>query len=205
MKLVLVRHGETEWNKLGKFQGHQDIALNTRGISQARETAQEVVKWQHSAVFASPLQRTTQVAQEISALGGKPIEPVPGLMELSLGELEGVTGEEMRAGWPEVFEAWRMNPASVSMPQGESLLQLQNRAYKSLEDLESANSDDEALILVSHNFAIRTVIGKILGMPLSNFHCMSLNLSSISVIDSDQRGRRLVTYNSTCHLSPENR
>ncbi len=98
MKLVLVRHGETEWNKLGRFQGQRDIALNDRGIAQAKETAQAVVQWQHSAVYSSPLDRTMQVAQEISRLSGKTVKQVPGLQELSLGDLEGVTGEEMRAG-----------------------------------------------------------------------------------------------------------
>ncbi|MCI0786774.1 MAG: histidine phosphatase family protein, partial [Chloroflexi bacterium] len=57
----------------------------------------------------------------------------------------------------------------------------------------------------SHNFAIRTIIGRLLGMPLSNFHRMTLSLSSICTVEIDDRGRRLVSYNSTCHLSPENR
>ena len=209
MKLVLVRHGETEWNKLGKFQGRQDIALNARGIAQAKETAQAVIDWQHSAVYSSPLKRTMQVAQEISRLSGKPVAQVPGVQELSLGDLEGVTGEEMRSGWPEVYAAWRDDPASVAMPNGESLMELQERAWNALLELEQAHlesqNQDEALILVSHNFAIRSMIGKILGMPLSNFHSMSLSLSSICTVEIDQRGRRLSCYNSTSHLSPENR
>ena len=209
MKLVLVRHGETEWNKLGRFQGQRDIALNDRGIAQAKETAQAVVQWQHSAVYSSPLDRTMQVAQEISRLSGKPIKPVPGLQELSLGDLEGVSGEEMRNDWPEVYAAWRDDPATVSMPNGESLVELQERTWRALVELEQAHlqtqTQDEALILVSHNFAIRSMIGKILGMPLSNFHRMSLSLSSICTVDIDQRGRRLTSYNSTSHLSPENR
>ena len=209
MKLVLVRHGETEWNKLGKFQGQRDIALNARGIAQAKETAQAVVAWQHSTVYSSPLNRTMQVAQEISRLSGKTVKQVPGLQELSLGDLEGVTGEEMRANWPEVYAAWRDDPASVAMPNGETLLELQERAWKALVELEQAHlqaqTQDEALILVSHNFAIRSMIGKILGMPLSNFHRMSLSLSSICTVEVGERGRRLTSYNSTSHLSPENR
>lgn len=209
MKLVLVRHGETEWNKLGKFQGSQDISLNERGIAQAKETAQAVAEWQHRAVYSSPLSRTMQVAQEISRLSGKPVEEVPGLQELSLGDLEGVTGEEMRSGWPQVYSAWRDDPASVGMPNGESLAELQERAWNELMKLEEAHlqsqRQEEALILVSHNFAIRSLIGKILGIPLSNFHRMSLSLSSICTVEIDQRGRRLTSYNSTAHLSPENR
>ncbi len=209
MKLVLVRHGETEWNKLGKFQGQRDIALNARGLAQAKETAKAVVEWQHSVVYSSPLKRTMQVAQEISRLSGMPVEQVPGVRELSLGDLEGVTGEEMRNGWPEMSAAWRDDPSSVSMPNGETLLELQERAWRALVELEQTHlqteAQDEALILVSHNFAIRSMIGKILGMPLSCFHNMALNLSSICTVEIDQRGRRLSCYNSTSHLSPENR
>ena len=204
MKLVLVRHGETEWNKTGRFQGHYDIAMNERGIAQARETAQAVTAWKHSVVYASPLHRTMQVAQEISRVGGRPVVPVEGFKEWSLGDLEGITGEEWRAGWPEVYAAWRSDPATVSMPNGESLVGLQERAWNALEELELAHADDETLIVVSHNFAIRAMVSKVLGLPLSNFHRMSLSLSSICVIESDQRGRRLMCFNSTCHLSPEN-
>ena len=205
MRLVLVRHGETDWNKLGKFQGQGDIALNSRGMAQAKETAQAVAACKHSAVYSSPLHRTMQVAQEISLLGGKPVVEVPGFMELRLGDLEGVTGEKMRVDWPEIYSGWRDDPAGVSMPNGESLKDLQDRAWKSLVEVEQAHPQEDTLIIVSHNFAIRTMVGKVLGMPLANFHRMSLGLSSICVIESDQRGRRLVSYNSVCHLSPENR
>ena len=96
MKLHLVRHGETEWNKLGRFQGQQDIALNPRGVAQAKETARAMADEGVIALYSSPLQRTMQVANEISRLASVPVVPLPGVKELNLGELEGVTGVEMR-------------------------------------------------------------------------------------------------------------
>ena len=205
MKLLLVRHGETDWNKLGRFQGHRDICLNARGLAQARETAQAVSAGEGTALYSSPLNRTMQVADEISRVAGVPVVPADGFKELGLGDLEGVTGEEMRSGWPEVHAAWRNDPSTVSMPNGESLTQLQDRAWRAVLDLEQAHSDDDVLVVVSHNFAIRTIIAKLLGMPLSNFHRMVLSLGSICTLECDTRGRRLVCYNSTCHLSPDNR
>ena len=71
--------------------------------------------------------------------------------------------------------------------------------------LEEAHSGDDAVVLVSHNFAIRTMIHKILGLPLANFHRLSLSLGSICTVEYTARGRRLACYNSTGHLSPENR
>ena len=205
MKLYLVRHGETEWNKRGRFQGQRDIGLNARGLSQAKETAKAIAEDGEIALYSSPLQRTMQVANEISLLAHVPVAPMAGVKELDLGELEGVTGEDMRNLWPDVYSAWNQDPGTLAMPKGESLSQLQERTWRSLLELEEAHSGDDVVVLVSHNFAIRTMIHKILGLPLANFHRLSLSLSSICTLEYTARGRRLSCYNSTGHLSPENR
>ena len=205
MKFFLVRHGETEWNKLGRFQGHTDISLNERGFSQAKETAKAAAQWGHCAIYSSPLIRTVQVAEEIAKVTSMPVSKQPGLKELGLGDLEGVTGEEMRNKWPEVFSVWRSNPEKVTMPNGESLAQLRERCWQSILDIEQKHSGDDSVVVISHNFAIRSIVGELLGVPLEYFHRMSLNLSSVCTFDSDERGRRLTGYNSTGHLSPENR
>ena len=202
MRLLLVRHGETQWNRSNRFQGQNDIPLNRRGLAQARQTARALAKNPCRGIYSSPLKRTMQVAGKISQAVDRPVCEVDGLKELDLGDLEGVSGEEMRDGWRQVYDAWRDNPADVSMPSGESLAQLQDRAWHAFLELEAAHDDGDTLILVSHNFAIRTIVCKLLGVPLANFHKMVLSLSSICAIDSGQWGRRLVSYNSTGHLSP---
>ena len=205
MKFYLLRHGETEWNKLGKFQGLTDVSLNERGFAQARDSARAALGWGLSALYASSLTRTVQVAEEISKITGIPVVADSGLRELSLGDLEGVTGAEMRAGWPELYQTWRNNPADVVMPSGESLTQLQGRAWRVISEIEQAHAGDEAVVVVSHNFTIRTIICAILDIPLYNFHRMSLGLGSLCTFESDGNGRRLITYNCNSHLSPENR
>lgn len=205
MKLLLVRHGETQWNKSDRFQGQYDIALNRRGLAQARQTARALAKEACSAVYSSPLIRTMQVAREIAQPAGLPVVEVDSLKELDLGELEGVTGEEMRSGWPQVYDTWRDNPAKAVMPNGESLVELQERAWAAFQGLEGAHRDQDTVVMVSHNFTIRTIICRLLGIPLENFHCMSLHLSSISRVDATRWGRRLVSYNCTSHLSPRYR
>ena len=143
MKLILVRHGETQWNKSNRFQGQNDVPLNRRGLAQARQTARSLAQSPCAAVYSSPLIRTMQAAWEISGAVGKPVAEVDGLKELNLGDLEGVTGEKMRADWPEVYEVWRANPAAAVMPNGESLTQLQARAWKSFLEVESAHQDED--------------------------------------------------------------
>jgi probable phosphoglycerate mutase len=205
VKLFLVRHGETDWNKLGRFQGQNGVALNQRGLAQAKDTARAAIAWQPIALYSSPLCRTMQVAQEISRLVGVAVIPELRLQELDLGELDGVTGEEMQSGWPQVYDTWRNEPAIVVLPGGESLAQLQERAWQALTDLEQAHRGDDIVVVISHNFTIRAICSKLLGMPLANFHRTYLSLGSVSVIESGQQGWRLLSYNSTCHLSPENR
>ena len=136
----MLRHGETEWNKLGKFQGFTDVSLNERGLSQARDSARASLLWEHSVIYSSSLTRTVQVAEEIRKLSGAPVVTDPGLRELDLGELEGVTGAEMRSEWPDVYRKWRANPADVQMPNGESLAQLQERAWGAVQEIESAHA-----------------------------------------------------------------
>ena len=212
MKFFLVRHGETEWNKLGRFQGHTDISLNERGLSQAKETAKAAAEWGLCAIYSSPLIRTAQVAEEIAKVTAMSVSKQPGLKELSLGDLEGVTGEEMRNNFPEVFSVWRSNPEKVSMPNGESLFQLRERCWQAILDIEQNHSADDSVVVISHNFAIRCVISKLLGIPWSHFHGTYLDLGSVCTIETtgetsrETTGfrRRLKGYNSISHLSPEN-
>ena len=200
MKFYLVRHGETEWNKLGRFQGQYDTLLNKTGLEQAKTTAMAAQEWGITSIYSSPLKRTMQVAEEMAKMLAIPVETREGLKELALGELEGVKGEEMRAGWPEVFETWNSRPELTVMPGGESLQTLEERAWQVILELEQTHSPGEGLAIVSHNFAIRAICGKLLGIPLANFHRLHLALSSVSVFESAPRGRRLLSYNSTGHL-----
>jgi broad specificity phosphatase PhoE len=214
VKLVLVRHGETEWNKSGKFQGQADIALNERGLSQAKETARAAISWRPTALYSSPLIRTRQVAEEIARVTGLTVATDPRLQELDLGKMEGATGDQMRTGWPLIHATWRKSPELVTMPGGESLVQLQERTWQAIEAVANAHGEADTIVVVSHNFAIRAICGTLLGMPLSSFHRMYLHLSSVTTIDRvtvdrvtvdrGPMGWRLLCYNSTAHLSPAN-
>ena len=111
MRFYLIRHGETDWNRLGRFQGQSDTALNERGLAQAEDTAAAAREWGLTAIYASPLGRTMQVAEAVARQTGLPVVARDGLKEMALGELEGIEGETMRAGWPEVYDTWRDYPA----------------------------------------------------------------------------------------------
>ena len=201
MRLALVRHGETAWNREGRFQGHSLVGLNELGISQARQIAKALVPLKPAALYSSPLPRTLMTAEEISREISLPVVPLEDIKEVNLGELEGITGPEMRTRYAQVYTDWRQDPAEVVFPGGESIRQLQERAWRAIEDVETAYPEDVALVVVSHNFAIRAILCSFLGLPLSRFHLLRIDLASISVIQFNSRFRQVLTINDRCHLS----
>jgi broad specificity phosphatase PhoE len=200
MRLILVRHGETDWNRAGRFQGQTDEGLNEKGLKQAQEVAAALLPLRPIALYTSPLPRALETAQVISRLTALPVKTLEGLREAHLGELEGITGEELRTRYPDFFRRWREDPSSVTMPGGESLAQLQERAWGATLAIARAHSDGPAVV-VTHNFAIRAILCRLLGLPLSQFRRLRVDLGSITVIELDGEGGQLITLNDRCHLS----
>ena len=202
MRLIIVRHGETAWNKEGRFQGQSLVGLNQRGVEQARQVAKAILPMQPTALYSSPLPRSLMTAEEISRELSIPVVPLEGIQEVGLGELEGITGPEMRAQYPSFYTAWREDPSSVVFPGGESMTQLQHRACRALEVIEKAHAKD-VIVAVSHNFAIRTILCCFLGLPLSRFHRLRVDLGSITIVHTDSRRQQVVTMNDKCHLDQD--
>ena len=194
-----MRHGETPWNKEGRFQGHSLVGLSERGIMQARQVARALPRLKPTALYASPLPRTLMTAEEISKELSIAVVPLEGLKEVNLGELEGITGQEMRTQHGQVYSAWRKDPSDVVFPGGESIRQLQQRAWSAIEGIEKAHPNG-VIVVVSHNFAIRTILCRFLGMSLSQFHLLRVDLASMSLLRSDTSVRQVHTINDRCHL-----
>ena len=199
MRLILVRHGETPWNREGRFQGRSPIGLSQRGVAQARQIVKAVLPMKPSALYASPLPRSIMTAEEISRELCTPIVPIEALQEVNLGELEGITGQQMRTQYSQVYSAWRHDPAEVVFPGGESIGQLQERAWRAIMDLEKAHPKD-VIVTVSHNFAIRAILCRFLGLPLKQLHSLRVDLASISILQLNYGSRQVITINDRCHL-----
>ena len=202
MRLVLVRHGETAWNKEGRFQGQSPVGLNELGIRQAQQMAKSIVPMKPAALYSSPLPRALMTAEEISRELGITAQPLDGIREVGLGKLEGVTGQEMRSKYPQIYAAWRKDPSRVVFPDGESLQQLQERSWNAIKGLEKAHARD-VVVAVSHNFAIRSILCRFLEIPLSRFHGLRVDLASITTLQVNYRSRQVLTINDRCHLSSE--
>ena len=205
MRLHLVRHGETDINASGRLQGTTNSILTPRGLAQARELAVASLTWNPVVVFSSPLQRARGVAGAIADLSGLSVTDEPRIIEMDMGDLEGVTVQEMRDGWPDLYQGWRRDASSVTMPGGESLGDVQRRAMAAIDEMDERYDADDTVIAVTHNFTIRCIVAAVIDLPLANINHMDLSLGSRTTITSGRRGRRLAVFNAVDHLSPANR
>jgi broad specificity phosphatase PhoE len=202
MRLLLVRHGETDTNRDGLGLGRGDPPLNAAGERQAAAAARRLLAWgEVAAVYTSPLLRARQTAERIAAtLGVALAEPLDALAEMDVGEFEGLTAAEMRERAPAFFSLWRGDSAGEArMPGGESLAEVEERAWSAVKELLGRHAG-ETVALVSHNFTLRTIVCRALDVPLADFRRFRQDLASISAIDFAPR-LRVVLLNETCHLN----
>jgi broad specificity phosphatase PhoE len=181
MDLLLVRHGETDFNKEARVLGHTDCPLNHVGRSQAKAVAVALEKRQIHSICASPLVRALETARDIAAKKGLEIEVTDGLKEADAGALDGLKVEEMHSKYPEFVKNWKEDIGNTHMPGGESLVQVQQRAWKATTDLFLRHPKD-TVVAVTHNFTIICIICKALDLPISYFRKFDLDLGSITSI-----------------------
>ena len=117
-KIYLIRHGQTDWNRAGKIQGMRDIPLNEAGREQARRLAEGMAGRPVARVFSSSLQRARETAQILADSQGIPLYLVKGLEEISYGDWEGMSMEEIRQRFPNEFAAWWEDPVEGAPPKG---------------------------------------------------------------------------------------
>lgn len=205
MKLHLVRHGETDINAAGRLQGATDSILTARGQRQADDLAAASLIWRPAAIYASPLLRARAVAEKMAAASGAPLILEPRLTEMDMGELEGITVQQMRDDWPELYAGWRQDASAVTMPGGESLPAVQRRAMAAFAEMDAGHAAADAVIAVTHNFTIRCIVAAVIGLPLGNINYLELDLGSRTTVNTGPRGRRLSGYNAVDHLAPAHR
>jgi broad specificity phosphatase PhoE len=198
-RLILVRHGETEWNRVERFRGRIDIELNETGRRQARAVAQRLSGWQIGAIYSSPLKRALQTAQPIAEAFSLAVAILEGMTDVDYGMWAGLSAEEARAQYPEVYETWVHTPLLTRFPQGESLQQVQDRAWSALEKISSAH-EGETVLLVSHVVVNRVLICAALGLVGDAFWRIGQDNAAINVLHGANGRYRVLLLNDTCHL-----
>ncbi len=203
MRLFLVRHGETESNRLGLALGRDDVPLNERGLWQAERLGRALAREALVAVYSSPLRRTLDTARAIAERRGLAVEVEDRIVEMDIGELDGLTFAEVRERYPDLMEEWLRGPgASRPMPGGERLVDVQERAWSAVQDL-AARHTEAAVAAVTHNFVILTLLVRALGIELDEFRRLRHAVGAISVLDFGPERVMVARLNDTCHLEDD--
>lgn len=197
--MILVRHGQTVWNESGRFQGISDIELSAEGKQQAQSLAKSLKDLDLVAIYTSPLTRARETAGIVAQYHNCPVEVAEGLRELDQGELEGLTAQDLRDKYPEFFQKWILQPGMTRLPKGESLKDLQDRAWASVEKILEKHSEGNIMI-VAHSFVNRVILCRILDLSLDDFRCIRQDVAATNIIEFTRRGPVLTRLNDRCHL-----
>ncbi len=161
--LLFIRHGETDWNAEGRWQGHTDTPLNDTGRRQAQLLAQRLRAWPISAIYCSDLQRAAETAAILGEKIGKKPVALEAWRERHVGQFAGLTGRDIRERHPDVWA--RMTKGYLDVPGGESSRAVQQRVSGALETLLRQHSG-ETVAVVSHGGILRIVVAHVLELPL---------------------------------------
>ncbi len=206
MKLILVRHGETSWNKERRVQGSDsDIELNDTGLEQARKVANFLKNEPINVIFSSPMQRARATAEAIASYHQVPVEFDQGLRELNVGELEGMSAVNLRTTFSQFLMQWWQDGGATKLPSGESLIELQQRAWKVIERLleryktSPEHNTETTVVVVSHYFITLAIVIKALNLPLDFFPKFKLDPGGVSILEFRDYETRLLTFNDTSY------
>jgi broad specificity phosphatase PhoE len=204
VRLVLVRHGETEWNRQRRVQGLSNLALNKTGMKQAEALARALSREKVNAIYSSPLRRAEETARAIGRFHGVRVEIMDGLKELDVGAVDGMTYEDMKLHHGEFFARWMTDFTSVRLPGGGFIPELRDQCCTAIRDIVSrerkGDNDDSSVVVVTHFFPILCIICDCMGLDLSYCRRLKVDLASVSVIEFKADRTVLVSLNDTCHL-----
>ncbi|MCJ7655072.1 MAG: histidine phosphatase family protein [Dehalococcoidia bacterium] len=198
-RLIVVRHGRTEWNRVERFRGRADIKLDEVGIKQAEAAASRIADWQVSAVYSSPLRRALATAEILVRPFGLEVKLLPGIIDIDYGEWQGLSPEEVAAKDGGLYSKWLESPHEVKFTGGESLTAVRERAASAVDGL-IAQHPKETVVLVSHKVVCQILILSLLGLDNSHFWQIAQDVCAINLFEVRGGVPSALSLNDTCHL-----
>lgn len=202
IRIFLIRHGETDWNMNHQFQGRIDVPLNQKGRRQAQALALALKNEPLTAIYSSPLVRAMETARLIKVFHPSiTISKEAGLIEMDLGQFDGMEAQNWAEQYQDFLKIWKEAPASVKMPGGESLQEVQRRAIDTLERITKIHPAGSTLLISSHNFVNLTILCYAFGKSLDRFRELRQDTAALNVLYKEQGGRlRAEVVNERDHL-----
>ena len=200
MRILLLRHAETEWNRERRFQGWRDVPLSATGREQAESAARLLAATRIDAVWSSPLARARDTAAIIAAPHRLAVQESEAFREMGFGDWEGLTRDEVRERFPDAHRAWAETPHEAAWPGAETLAAVRARALAGLEALRAAHSG-QTICLVSHGITGRILILEALGLGPDRLWSFHLSSTGISELEFRDDWTTLHRMNSLIHLA----
>jgi phosphoserine phosphatase len=199
-----VRHGETDWNRQGRFQGQIDIPLNENGRAQAAAAGEFLRKVSFDRAYSSSMSRPRQTAEGIlKHHAGVPLTSVSDLVEIGHGEWEGRLEEEISAGWAELLADWKRAPETVQMPGGETIHDVWDRSLRGWNSIAASLAAEETALVVAHDAVNKTILCALLGLTPADIWAVKQGNGGVTVIDYPNGADQapvVVCLNQTAHL-----
>jgi len=199
VRLLFARHGQSLWNQVRKFQGANDVGLSDLGRAQAEALGRALHGgYRVAAAYVSPMLRALDTAKIALAGTGIPLVPIPELRELSLGEWEGCTVDEIRAREGNPYLAWVRSPLDCPPPGGEPLPDVCARVLQAIDRIGANHRNGDDVLVVAHGGVISVYLCHLLGISFNSLWRMRIDNCSLTIA----RPPRLVSINDTTHLPP---
>jgi probable phosphoglycerate mutase len=205
MNLLLIRHGETDWNREGRYQGRTDVPLSAEGQRQVAALATRLATTPIALAVSSPLARARVTAEAIVSARGIPLGFDPRLVEISHGQWEGKLASEVEQTHPELLRQWKTEPDGdlAAGPDAESLGEVTARAWAALADVASRLRSDQTALVVAHDAVNRALLCRVLGLPLArvwSFRQAPATVNALTGPSLDQL--QVVRLNDSEHCAP---
>lgn len=200
IKLYFLRHGETTFSQTGGYCGDLDVDLTDAGVEMAKAFADKYAALPWEAVYVSPMKRTIATATPICAAIGQEMQLRDGLRELSYGQWEGLSPDEVRAQYEEDYIHWLTEPAWNPPTGGETSIQLASRASLVITEIEKNHAEGNVLV-VSHKATIRILLCNLLGIDLGRYRDrINVLTASVSIVKLDVHGPLLDVLGDRYHI-----
>jgi len=197
--VILVRHGQTNSNVTGFYMGWSDEDLDEIGYTQARRLSSRLASLPIASVYTSPLRRAYTTAAILAEPHELELKVLEDLIEIRLGDWQGLHTDEIKRRWPELWQQSRIDPSELTMPNGESFRQVTERAVRAFETVVGANRGKPAVI-VTHDIIVRVLVAYTLGVSNSIYRRFEINNTSLTVIRVVNSNSQLIRLNDTSHL-----
>ncbi len=198
-RIILVRHGQTPWNKDKIFRGSVDIPLNDQGREEARLAGEWLKNETIHAAYTSPLSRSRDTAEAIARHHGVTVEDLPGLTDLCYGEWERQPLAEVKVKYADLYRQWETAPHTVRFPGGETLDEVRDRTLAAVHQVV-ARHPEQVVLLSAHRAVNKVLIAALIGLDNSHFWRIGQDTTAVNRFDYVNGVWHIITINDVCHL-----